>query len=130
VTYARWPDGVTLLVNAGPEEGWPCYDIWHTGGPGGPWLEAATEGAARSIVQAIDELHDLRAERDALRAEVESLRTDWTLRAFDATTAAFEERAAVVAWLRGAGNIGETGAFCGAVAEAIERGEHRREGEK
>jgi hypothetical protein len=41
-----------------------------------------------------------------------------------------EERAAVVAWLRGAGNIGETGAFCGAVAEAIERGEHRREGEK
>lgn len=141
MTDARWPDGVTLLVNAGPKEGWPRYDIWHTGGPGGPWLEAATEEAARSIVQAIDELLALRAERDTLRAEVEALRTDRTLRAFDATTASFEERAAVVAWLRaeadaphpvesGERRLSPAGVgLCRLLADCIERGEHRREEE-
>ena len=63
----RWPDDVSLIVNAGPEDGWPVYDIWHTGGPGGPWLTAATEQAARSICDAIEELHELRAEVVHLR---------------------------------------------------------------
>lgn len=69
-----WPDDVSLLLNAEPDPHWPRYDIWHTGGPGGPWLEATTEEAARSIVHAVDELHTLRAERDELLAEVERLR--------------------------------------------------------
>lgn len=72
----RWPDGVRLLLNAGPGPHWPRYDIWHTGGPGGPWLEAVTEEAAHAIIDAIDELHMLRAERAGLITAVEQLRLD------------------------------------------------------
>ena len=65
----RWPDGISLFVNAGPEDGFPVFDIWHNGGPGGPWLTAHTEEAARSICDAIEELHALRSEVVRLRSE-------------------------------------------------------------
>lgn len=70
----RWPDGVHLLLNAGPDPHWPRYDIWRTGGPGGPWLEAATEEAAHAIIDAIDELLTLRVEVERLRLDMETVR--------------------------------------------------------
>lgn len=101
-----WPDDVSLFVNAGPDEGWSRYDIWHTGGPGGPWLEAGTEQAARSILHAVDELHTLRAERAELLAEVERLTAavvgqSGQARTYEAGYAAgkAEERGLVVSFL-------------------------------
>jgi hypothetical protein len=63
----RWTEGVSLLVNAGPEDGLDHYDIWHTGGPGGPMLTAHSESSARAICDAIEELHQLRAENERVR---------------------------------------------------------------
>jgi hypothetical protein len=62
----KWTEGVSLLVNAGPEDGLDHYDIWHTGGPGGPMLTAHSEASARAICDAIEELHQLRAENERL----------------------------------------------------------------
>lgn len=67
VTPERWPDDVRLMVNAEPEDGRGDYDIWHTGGPGGPWLTAISKEAAMSVIAVVDEVHALRAalaERD------------------------------------------------------------------
>lgn len=110
-----WPDDVSLFVNAGPDEGWSRYDLWHTGGPGGPWLEAATEEAARSIVHAVDELHTLRAERNELLAEVDRLRTveiyaEHLRASMDAVRAALGNGADEAVWPPGL-----------TVAEAVER---------
>lgn len=67
MSIERWPDDVRLTVNAGPEDGHGDYDIWHTGGPGGPWLTAISKEAAMSVIAVVDEVHALRAalaERD------------------------------------------------------------------
>ena len=86
---------------------------------GHPWSVSPSEAAALVV------------EVERLRAEVEALRTERTLRAFDATTAAFEERAAVVVYLRG---LADDYGVCldlslAEQADIIERGEHRREEE-
>lgn len=73
MTDERWPDDVSLMVNAGPEDGHDGYDIWHTGGPGGPWLTAISEEAARSVIAVVDEVHELRAENTRLRSLVSGL---------------------------------------------------------
>jgi len=106
----KWTEGVSLYLNAGPEDGIDYYDIWHDGGPGGPMLVAFHENSARAICAAIEELHEL-------RAEVEQLR---------------EERAAVVAWLRGFDTDTQSKSsdlrWCiRGMANCIERGEHRRD---
>lgn len=49
--------------------------------------------------------------------------------AVDVARAAAEERAAVVAWLRRLGEIGYARWLLTSLADDIERGEHRREGE-
>ena len=112
----KWAEGVSLYVNAGPEDGIAYYDIWHNGGPGGPMLVAFSERAAREICFAIQELHELRAEVEYLRGE----------------------RAAVVAWLREEAEPSpqsftvrgkEWAKRIDDVADTIERGEHRREEE-
>lgn len=64
-----WPDDVRLTINAEPEDGVDYYDIWHTGGPGGPWLTAHTKAAAWSVIGVVDEVHALRAEVKRLTAE-------------------------------------------------------------
>lgn len=61
MSIERWPDDVRLLVNAEPEDGRGDYDIWHTGGPGGPWLTAISKEAAMSVIAVVDEVHELRA---------------------------------------------------------------------
>lgn len=33
---ARWPDGVRLYVNGGPDDHCELWDIWRDGGPGAP----------------------------------------------------------------------------------------------
>lgn len=60
----RWPDCVYLIVNDGPKDEWKVRCIW---GTGGPRLTAETDQAARSICDAIEELHELRAEVARLR---------------------------------------------------------------
>lgn len=66
----RWPDDVSLTINSSPESGpWDMWDIWHTGGPGGPWLMANSKDAAMSVVDAIQELHELRAEVKRITAD-------------------------------------------------------------
>ena len=97
----------------------------------------------------MEQMHDgidtLRAENERLRAEVERRRDVYDLMgavehsantlAAHEDRGAWDERSAVVAWLR---DVAETmnhngDKCCGRVedlAEAIERGEHRREEEK
>ena len=79
---------------------------------------------------------------DALVAEVERLRAqvaDFRLMIDGLETAAHEERAAVVAWLRTRerqienwppGGMNEVSLTYSIIADEIERGEHRREEEK
>jgi hypothetical protein len=80
----------------------------------------------------------LQRERDEARAEVERLRghrescTENLLKGYE--TGKAEERAAVVAWLRGQRIYGTDELLgqgfanvCGILSDAIERGEHRRE---
>ena len=71
-----------------------------------------------------------RADMDALVAEVERLRgvnDDLRLMVDGLETAAHEERAAVVAWLRTASQWMVTNDPLNEEADAIERGEHRSE---
>lgn len=64
----KWPDTIGLFVN---DEG-PPVDIWHTGGPGGPFLTADSMETAQAIIGAIDELHERRAEVEYLRRRYET----------------------------------------------------------
>ena len=75
-------------------------------------------------------LRDAERENTALRAEVERLRgvnDDLRLMVDGLETAAHEERAAVVAWLRTASQWMVTNDPLNEEADAIERGEHRSE---
>ena len=67
----KWTEGVSLFINAGPEDGIDYYDIWHNGGPGGPMLVAYHRDSAQVICAAVDELHLLRAENRRLRDVLE-----------------------------------------------------------
>jgi len=83
----------------------------------------------------LDALLDAERENTALRSEVSRLRVinaDLRRMVDGLETAAHEERAAVVAWLRTLDDRWGLGAsVCGGVAynmaDAVERGEHRRE---
>jgi len=124
----KWTEGVSLFINAEPADGIDYYDIWHNGGPGGPMLVAHHENSARAICDAIEELHELRAEVERLRAQVD----DYRMMIDGLENAAHEERAAVVAYLNvRAETLDHDGnACCGHVedlASDIERGLHRRE---
>ena len=66
----RWNDGVSLFIGGDPEKYDPYFDIWHSGGPGGPMLMAQSREAADEICAAVDELLELRAEVKRLRAGV------------------------------------------------------------
>lgn len=70
----KWPDDIDLFVN---HEG-PPVDIWHDGGPGGPFLTAADMETAQAIIDAIDELHQRRAEVADLRLSLAAERDDPT----------------------------------------------------
>ena len=56
----KWPDGISIYINATPEDGFEAYDVWHNGGPGGPMLTTFSLEFAESICAAIDELLELR----------------------------------------------------------------------
>ena len=71
----RWSDGVSLFINATPEDdGGKEYDIWHNGGPGGQMLVAHSEEAALAICAAVDELLELREEVERLHEDIEQQR--------------------------------------------------------
>lgn len=131
----RWPDDVRLTVNSEPENGRGDYDIWHTGGPGGPWLTAISKDAAESVIAVVDEVHELRAENTRLRSLVSGLQASvppshpsdygheiWAEAIREAEARGRDaERDRIVAWLRERRDIYS-------FADCIERGEHREEG--
>ncbi len=143
----KWTEGVSLFINAGPEDGIDYYDIWHNGGPGGPMLVAYHKDSAQVICAAVDELHLLRAENRKLRDVLEWVNVQCPGRCAGPCDAVLQgkaadipqeqraerirERAAVVAWLRsqvsqaaGPGDLDLDWA-----ADAIEAGVHRPGGD-
>lgn len=58
--YLAWPEGLSLYINAEPGDGFEGYDIWHNGGPGGPFAICYSKQAADSLISAIEELNALR----------------------------------------------------------------------
>lgn len=68
----RWNDGVSLFVNATPDDGIDHYDLWHNGGPGGPMFMAQSREAAEAICAAVNELLELRAEIERLRENADA----------------------------------------------------------
>ncbi len=113
----KWTEGVSLFINAEPADGIDYYDIWHNGGPGGPMLVAHHENSARAICDAIEELHELRAEVERLR-DAECLADARVAEMHD--VAMLRERDSVVAWLEKAG-------WMPSMIEVFRRGEHRHE---
>ncbi len=143
----KWTEGVSLFINAGPEDGIDYYDIWHNGGPGGPMLVAYHKDSAQVICAAVDELHLLRAENRKLRDVLEWVNVQCPGRCAGLCDAALQgkvanipkehqaerlrERAAVLRYLQ---HLPEVCAACCDAAvsdaiDAIEDGLHRPGGD-
>lgn len=57
---AKWPKDLSLFVNGGPDDECGLWDVWHDGGPGGPFCDVYGEESAEMLCAAINELHRLR----------------------------------------------------------------------
>lgn len=71
----RWPDNLSLYINASPQDGIEYFDIWHTGGPGGPMIQVSNFDNAQAICSAIEELNKLRVFINEITIEARRLST-------------------------------------------------------